>query len=301
MRSSCTVDKPKRALDLYVGLLGFEVVAKDEGGGPDPWGRLGQQCGPSRLLAKTGSRGGSIRLTEVDHAAARAGSMELPGPFAIDFYVRDLDDLVSRVDAQGFRLLSEPQDYVLFGQDFTVRECIFEGPAGISHTLVQYIPARHRCVLSDRPDLAVSEVVAIVHTVSQLAAPLATVVGELGAQVYFDQIYEGEVIERLLGLRPGTSFRMMLLRGQSRRNARLELIEIVGPASRIGGMAPVGRPPLILGCSVQSLPECIEQLRSTTPGQIAGPYESRYGSRRGLDRFGFRSAWGAAFEFWRRA
>lgn len=225
----CTPDAHS-AVELYVAGLGF-TLHSERRWPADPWRSLwGLENGEDPLvtdLVKEGAHGGGIRIVHAPELPVIASGRrpDVCGPYAWDFYVRDMAAAIDRIRALGWNFRSEPQRYRLFGQDFDVLECMLEGPQGLVHALVEYIPDRHRCVLSSRPDADVSEVIALVVVVPEVAAPLQVMVEGLSADVAMDEHFSGEEVERLLDLPTGSSFRMALMRGPTRRSARFELLE----------------------------------------------------------------------------
>jgi catechol 2,3-dioxygenase-like lactoylglutathione lyase family enzyme len=222
------------------------------------------------LLVKEGSTGGAIRLVSAPGSAPqRPRQMDTAGPFAIDFYVRGMHGLYTRLLDDGFSFRSQPQRYQLFGTTFEVEEVLLEGPEGFLHALVEYLPRQHRCVLGERPDHQVSEVVAQVTVTDDLDAGLALLRDGLGGQVYFDQEFSGAVVERLIDLPAGASFRAVIMRGPNRRNARMELMTTVGD----GGRAPLEHPPrLFPSIAVASLGDALDRVaQATTAVKVAGP------------------------------
>jgi catechol 2,3-dioxygenase-like lactoylglutathione lyase family enzyme len=225
----CTPEA-ERAVELYSVGLGFTVTSQRLWPA-DPWRRLwGLADGGDLLvtdLVKDGAHGGGIRVVETPELPVIEGGRlpDVCGPYAWDFYVRDMEHTTERVRSLGWRFRSEPQRYQLFGQHFEVLECMLEGPQGLLHAFVEYIPDRHRCVLGSVPEADVSEVIALVVVVPEVASPLRVMVDGLGADVAMDERFTGPEVERLLDLPVGSSFRMTLMRGPSRRSARFELLE----------------------------------------------------------------------------
>lgn len=277
-----------RDLRLYRDHLGFE----ERGGWSvgersvlhDLW-RL--PPGPLRLteLAKPGVDGGSLLVIEHPGLpAARPRSMALPGPFALDLYVRDLRGLVDRLIADGFAFLSDPVHYPLFGTDFSVDEVILRAPSGLVHALVEWLPDRHRCILGDRPDESVSEIVAVVTLTDDVDEGLVTMRDVLGGSVYLDTVFHGPPIERLLSLPEGTSVRAALLRGASRGNARYELmVTTPGLAPALGEEpeSPRSSPAAVPVVRVSSLEDAVAALEDAQEDVVGphitdvGPFEGR--------------------------
>jgi catechol 2,3-dioxygenase-like lactoylglutathione lyase family enzyme len=274
-----------RARRLYVDHFGFtpeDGVEVSDVALLRLWGCDGPMT--ATRLVKPGSTGGSIRLVcapGIQPARPRPQSrpqsrpqprqMDATGPFAIDFYVRGMRALHRRLRDDGYAFRSQPQRYQLFGTAFEVDEVLLEGPEGFLHALVEYLPRQHRCVLGERPDEQVSEVVAQVTVTDDLDAGLELLRDGLGGQVYFDQRFSGPVIERLIDLPSGASFRAVIMRGPERRNARMELMTQVGPGPDANG--GVRRPPrLFPSVGVPSLPHVLDRIAQTSAAiEVGGP------------------------------
>lgn len=293
----------KPLLDLYTGPLGFTLTEHADLPQPESWrARWGvTRSGPLHawVLGKPGSNGGWLRVVEDRSAPASRdlASISIAGPHALDFYVRDMSALHASMAADGARFRSPPQEYTLFGADFTVRECLLEAPLGLVHALVDYLPAQHRCVLSDDPAARVSEVAAVVQVVPDVDEALALLTGVLGASVYLDQTFSGPQIEQLMALPPGTQFRMALTRGPRRRNARLELIQQT-PASA-SPCQPAPEPTLVLGCAVDDVDALHARLSDGRLGRAGELFQLDGPGEQGPS-FGFRTSWGGVFEFFNR-
>lgn len=266
-----------RDLRLYREHLGFEERGRwavDEYSTLHDLWRLPPGALQVIELAKPAAAGGSLLL--VEHAGLPAPaprSMAVPGPFSLDLYVRDLPALVDELAADGFAFLSDPVRYQLFGADFEVDEVILRAPSGLVHALVEWIPDRHRCILSNRPDQRVSEIVAVVTLIDDIDAGLTTMRDVLGGSVYLDTAFHGPAIERLLSLPEGTAFRAVLLRGEARGNARYELMTTnsgLAPALGEAPESPRGLPAAVPFVRVTALDAALEALGDRN-GQVVGP------------------------------
>lgn len=259
------------AVSLYRDGLGFQVT-RDSMWPATPWRRLWNLPDGADLhvveLSKPRAHGGGIRIVSVPELPIVSGG-RLPnqlGPYAWDFYVRDMAAAVQRIQDLGWTFRSEPQRYPLFGQDFEVTEVMLEGPQGLLHALVEYIPNQHRCVLGVDETEETSEVIALVVVVADIAHPRAAMVDGLGADVAMDETFAGPEVERLLDLPVGSEFRMVLLRGPSRRSARFELLESIGGASQSSAI-----PHVIAPMPMPNLSDAISALRShgvEVPNQV---------------------------------
>lgn len=262
----CTPE-PESAIELYASGLGFTAQPPVEWSA-EPWRALwGLPPGGDLVvtdLVKEGAHGGGIRIVRSPELPVVSGGRrpDVCGPYAWDFYVRDMSRTIERVQALGWTLRSEPQRYRLFGQNFEVLECMLEGPQGLLHALVEYIPDRHRCVLGTNPSHEVSEVVATVFVVPAIAEPLTAMTLGLNSDVAMDEVFSGPEIETLLDLPAGSSFRMALMRGPSRRSARFELLECLIGARGI----TAGYPHVVAPIPVADPPAAASSVR----GHLAG-------------------------------
>ena len=286
-------------LGLYRDLFGFVETAAYVVVPPSPyhaaWG-LPEVELDVRDLIKPGAAGGGLRLVGCVDLPAPTSPRTLgrPGPFALDFYVRDLPALVDRLQANGHRLRSRPVRYELAGAGFEVDEVLLEAPLGFVHALVEYLPGRHRCVLGDDPSADVSEVVAAITVTDDVDEGLATLRDGLGGQVYFDAPFEGPAVEELIGLPAGTSFRAVLLRGPERRNARAELMAAVPDAGRREGTR--SHPYLALSCAVPDVDALADALSDPRHGELHGPFAPEAGPWGGRRAVVLWSRWGAVLE-----
>jgi catechol 2,3-dioxygenase-like lactoylglutathione lyase family enzyme len=260
----------ERALGLYRDHLGFTVAAEDvvtEERMLRGWGVESGSCTVVSLV-KTGAAGGHLRLVHDQGRSPVPGGrrMGTPGPFSIDFYVRDIGGLHDRLTAAGWTFRSPIQRYRLFGTDFEVEEALLEGPEGLLHAFVGYLPGQHRCILGADPESDVSEVVAAITLVDPFEDGLAVLRDVLGGEVYFDQVFSGGVIERMLDLPEGSAFRAVLLRGPSRANARAELM------APVDGEPPSPEVPAVrLRIDVEDLDDVLRRLTGAELAVVSGP------------------------------
>lgn len=258
----CTPEADK-AVELYSVGLGFTIASRDRWPA-DPWRKVwGLPDGDDlqvTSLVKDGAHGGGIRIVEAPELPVIHGGRrpDVCGAYAWDFYVRDMERTIDRITSLGWRFRSEPQRYQLFGQEFEVLECMLEAPQGLLHALVEYIPDRHRCVLGSNPQADVSEVIALVVVVPEIEAPLRVMVDGLGADIAMDERFTGSQIERLLDLPEGSSFRMTLMRGPTRRSARFELLECLSGYEGVTGSSPHVVAPM----PVADLTRAIDQIQA---------------------------------------
>lgn len=290
-------------LALYRDQLGFREVARADLDDPCYAELLELDgAGPlsAVLLGKPGSAGGWIRLVQAPGLppVAERRTMHRPGPFALDFYVRDLPERYAELVAAGHRFRSPPRSYELAGAGFAVDEVLLEAPEGFVHALVEYLPGRHRCVLGTAPDQTVSEVVAAVTVLDDVEEGLPLLRDVLGGQVYYDQRFGGADVTELIGLPGGSTFRVVMLRGPASRNARVELMERVDAPGQPTGQQ-TGHPRLLLGCRVPDLPALVRRLGADPRnGALHGPFTVANPIHGHATVASLRTPWGAFFEFW---
>ncbi len=221
-------------------------------------------------------------------------SMALPGPFALDFYVRDLAEKHAELVADGFSFLSEPVHYALFGTDFEVDEVMLRSPAGLVHALIEWKSDRHRCLLSENLGADVSELIALVMLTDDIDAGLRTVRDAFGATVYLDTVFHGPEIVELLSLPEGSSFRAALLRGPSRGNGRFELMATspgVTPALGEPSETPRAHPGAVPIVNITALDEVLERL-DASHGRVCGPLVVDDGPYAGMRSITLWPSWG---------
>ena len=290
-------------LPLYVDGLGFTVEGREDVADP-AWRRiwaLPTQPTRAMLLGKKGSDGGWLRLVEVPGlpVATAASRPDRVGAYALDFYVRDADEVEARLSALGWQFTSEPQNYPLPGTTAPVRERMLQqAPSGLLHAIVQYRPGQTRCVLS-RSEADVSEVVAAVFVAPVISEAAEFAEETLGARQYFNGRFEGEAIRQMLCLNPGEGFDAALFRGAGSRNARLEFGQVLASETpRDVDQAPAQDSifRVVAGCAVEDLDVLAQRLARASGGDSTGILTLADGHR----RLGFASKFGAAFDFWER-
>lgn len=288
-------------LHLYGDLLGFEDRGPEPVGGSwqEVWG-LPRAPSRARLLGKPGSAGGWIRLVEVPGlpTPGLTSRADRQGPLALDFYLRDPEVVERRLEAGGWRFLTEAVHYPLPGTELAVRERMLVQPvSGLLHATVLHRPRQTRCVLDQAPEQDTSEVVACVFVTDQFDRACAFVEEILGGRRYFTGRFDGPAVERMLDLGPGEGFRASLFRGPASRNARLEFAERREADAHTPGSEEW--PTVVAGCAVDDLDALAGLLADRTHGISTGvlTVETAAGQEH---RLGLRSAYGAAFEFWQR-
>ena len=212
---------------LYRDVLGFQLVDVDES--PDPGWReaLALPASPERidLLAKPGATGGAIALVQTPGLAdvGHPGSPGRRGPYALDFYARDMPDLERRLEEAGWGFTSEAVHYDLPGTDIPVRERMLIQPvSGLLHAIVQHRPMGTRSILGTVETEECSEVVAAVCLTPDLAPAREFATECLGGREYFHGAFQGPAVERMLDMGPGDRLDGALFRGPTSANARLE-------------------------------------------------------------------------------
>lgn len=284
--------------ELYADAMGFEVVEAGPVREPELWSRLWSLPLPpaeSVLLGKPGSKGGWIRLVSVPGLPSpdAAGAPDRPGPYALDFYLRDPAATEDAIEKRGWTFVGDPVGYLLPGTEHPVRERMLDqSRSGLRHAFVQYREGRTRCVLGERPDADVSEINAVVFATADLPGARTFVTDVLGGRIYFSDRFDGPAMERLLALAPGEGFDAVIARGPASRNARLEFIEHIAPAAP---RPPHASPRVVAGCAMDDLEALAARLATGEHGTSTGIVETVEGPQLGL-----RSRYGACFHFWRR-
>src|SRR5690606_39748302 len=146
------------------------------------------------LLGRLGSKGGWIRLVEVPGLPDPdpAGRPDRPGPYALDFCLRDPDATEEEVGGRGWGFVGDPVDHLLPGTGHPVRKRMLDQTvSGLLHTFVQYREGGTHCVLEERPEENASEVSAVVFATGDLPGARAFVENVLGGHVYFADRFGG--------------------------------------------------------------------------------------------------------------
>lgn len=294
------VAEMKTLQNLYEHLFGFTLISETELTDPNWQVLWGLPLPPTRtvLLAKPLSNGGWIRLVEVPGlpAASPAGRPDRPGPFALDFYLRDAQSSESRIETGGWNFRSPASFYNLPGTEIPVRERMLEQPiSGLVHASVQYRPKGTRCVLDQDENEVISEVVAVVHFTDRIEEAKRFASEVLGAQLYFEGDFDDPAVAEILSLNPGEGFCVALYRGPQSRNARLEFAELLPGGTRQQDSIPR----VISRCAIDDLERLAESLSPGEHGLSTGILfiDTPEGSSQ---RLGLRSRYGADFEFFER-
>lgn len=290
-----------QAIHLYVDHLGFQLGGWVEHSTDSVYSALwGLPAGRVRhqVLTKPGAAGGHLRIVEAPALSQQpAASLARPGPLSIDFYVRDLQGMFADLTRDGFSFTSPPVRYELFGTGFAVDEVLLRGPGGFLHALVDYLPNQHRCVLGHRMDQRSSEVVAAITATGDIEVALSTTRDVLGGRPYFDQIFRGPEIDAMLELQPGSAFRAVLLRGPTRRNARIELMTTVPDSGEDAFDSTRSHPGMALAWTVNDLSTTVDAVRRADPAAtVRGPVcgTGDLGHSRGVAVVA--TGWGAVLE-----
>lgn len=286
---------------LYTRSFGFTVM--EEAAIVDAsWGKVwGLQYAPVRslLLGKPQSNGGWIRLVEVPElpTASPAGRPDRVGPYALDFYHRNAEQAEALLEQNGWQFRSPAKHYLLPGTTIPVRERMLEQPiSGLVHASVQYRERGTRCVIDHDSSEESSEVVAVVIMTDLFTEATLFVRKVLQGNQYFTGVFNDPAVAEILALNPGEGFAAALFRGPQSRNARLEFAERIPGGNR--DRDPFPR--VIMSCATDRLETLQEQLSDGTHGVSTGIVEVSVPSGTS-HRIGFRSRYGADFEFYQRS
>lgn len=298
----CEVVLPVADLDgpvrLYRDLMGF-TVTRDVTHSPASSELAALWDLPTGItrevqLSKPGSSGGSLRLVEAPGlpAPTPAGRPDRPGPYALDFYLRDAARVEARLEEAGQEFVTEAVHYSLPGTEIPVRERMLVVPhAGLLHACVQYRPRGTRCVLDQVEREDTSEVVAVVFLTEAFEDARRFARDVLGGHEYYAGRFDGPAVEAMLSLSPGEGFAAALYRGPTSANARLEFGEAITPSDR--RRDPVHR--VIVRVEVDDLEALSAQLADGSHGRTTARLDVD-----GRERLGLVSRYGAVFDFTER-
>lgn len=221
------VPRAEPLVELYQQLLGFGIVADDAPGDPALAAMLGAERAPSRIvhLSRGAEAGGAIALVETGGGAPASTLTPpaRPGPYALDFYLRNAAATEDAMAAAGWQFTSPAVHYDLPGTSIPVRERMLIQPhSGLLHAMVQHRPTGTRSVLGHDEAGRASEVVAIVILTRDLDGARAFAGEVLGGHAYYNGVFAGPAMEEMLGFDPGFGLDASLYRGPESRNARLE-------------------------------------------------------------------------------
>ena len=217
------------ALDFWVGLLGFECVARAEGddlGLRDHWGVTDCQIARQALLRSPGAGEGAMHLVEWDVApeSVRAGAQVFDlCPKNLDIYVDDLPKRMAELVERGVVFRNEHYSEAVSPDGVHFREIHLAGHDDINIVLLQVIGSDTR--FPDSGFYGVGPLVCIVRDPESEKHFIDTI---LGLSMSHDNILEGPEIEAMIGLPAGCALEVSIWAEPGQVLGEVELVTYQG-------------------------------------------------------------------------
>ena len=217
------------ALDFWVGLLGFECVARAEGDDPglrDHWGVADCQIARQALVRSPGAGVGAMHLVEWDVVpeTVRAGAQVFDlCPKNLDIYVDDLPKRMAELADQGVVFRNEHYSEAVSPDGVHFREIHLAGHDDINIVLLQVIGSDTR--FPDSGFYGVGPLVCIVRNPEAEKHFIDTI---LGLSMTHDNILEGPEIEAMIGLPAGCALEVSIWAEAGQTLGEVELVTYQG-------------------------------------------------------------------------
>ena len=217
------------ALDFWVGLLGFECVARAEGddlGLRDHWGVADCQIARQALVRSPGAGVGAMHLVEWDVVpeTVRAGAQVFDlCPKNLDIYVDDLPKRMAELADRGVVFRNEHYSEAVSPDGVHFREIHLAGHDDINIVLLQVIGSDTR--FPDSGFYGVGPLVCIVRNPEAEKHFIDTI---LGLSMTHDNILEGPEIEAMIGLPAGCALEVSIWAEAGQTLGEVELVTYQG-------------------------------------------------------------------------
>ena len=217
------------ALDFWVGLLGFECVARAEGDDPglrDHWGVADCQIARQALVRSPGAGEGAMHLVEWDVVpeTVRAGAQVFDlCPKNLDIYVDDLPKRMAELADRGVVFRNEHYSEAVSPDGVHFREIHLAGHDDINIVLLQVIGSDTR--FPDSGFYGVGPLVCIVRNPEAEKHFIDTI---LGLSMTHDNILEGPEIEAMIGLPAGCALEVSIWAEAGQTLGEVELVTYQG-------------------------------------------------------------------------
>ena len=179
-----------------------------------------------QLVAPGASSGETWLLRFAGQRPQRLGypPIRVHGLFAIDVYVRDIDEAVIRIERAGARCAGKATWQVATpGGTLTVRQAKVDGPDDVSVVLVNPEKPRYTATWTHEPGAFATELTSVVVGSRDVEAS-KVFWGEagLGLPIIYDSVFSQPEMSRMCGIEEDSAFRMAFGVGES--TARLEIV-----------------------------------------------------------------------------
>ena len=217
------------ALDFWVGLLGFECVARAEGddlGLREHWAVTDRQVARQAMVRSAGAENGGMHLVEWDVAAesvrAEAQVFDLC-PKNLDIYVDDLPMRMAQLTEQGVVFRNEHYSEAVSPDGVHFREIHLAGHDDVNVVLLQVIGSD--TPIPESGFYGVGPLVCIVREPTEEKRFYEQVVG---LKLSHDNILAGPDIEQMIGLPAGCALEVSIWAEPGQPLGEVELVTYQG-------------------------------------------------------------------------
>lgn len=252
----CTVSDFTAHEALFAAALGWRAGSRRRLSAMDTAARFRVNAEAEIVqLQARGASSGEVWLARfAGTAPKRLGHppIRVRGFFAIDLYVRDLDEAVRRIELAGFACAGKATWQVATPTGtVTVRQAKIDGPDDVSLVLVNPREPRYTAAWAHEPAAFATELTSVVVGSPDVEASKAFWgEGGLGLPILYDSVFSQPGMSRMCGIEEDSAFRMAFGVGES--TARLEIVGRANdPHASVPSvdLAPRQRPGVSLGQS----------------------------------------------------
>lgn len=252
----CTVTDFAAHEALFCGVLGWRVESRRRLSARESHARLWVKAEAEvvQLAAPRASSGEVWLIRFRGTTPERLGHppIRVTGFFAIDLYVRDIDEAVRRIELAGFACAGKATWQVATpAGTVTVRQAKIDGPDDVTLVLVNPDAPRYTATWTHEPAAFATELTSVVVGSPDVEASKGFWgEGGLGLPVLYDSVFSQPEMSRMCGIEEDSAFRMAFGVGES--TARLEIVgRAKDPHASVpsADLAPRQRPGMSLGQS----------------------------------------------------
>lgn len=262
------------ALDLWVGKLGFEILARSEGSDPglaQLWSLQPADIARQAIVRTPGEQHGMLHLVQfVDpDPPVRAGAEVYDlVPKNLDIHARDLPARFAELKASGEVFRNDSPSEITTEGGLTFREIHMKGHDDTNIVLLE--SEGEQLPYSPQGFAGVGPVITIVPSAS---AEKAFYVDVLGLEILSENILNGPEIERMVGLPPGAGLDVSVLGHEEEHFGRIEIVDYQGVDGT--NLYPKARPKALGTLHVSYMSQDLKAVRSRLG--LAGVPITEYG------------------------
>jgi catechol 2,3-dioxygenase-like lactoylglutathione lyase family enzyme len=190
----------------------------------------------------------------------------------VDFMVSDFKRAHQVVASHGWEWRTAPQQYKLPGGQGETLEGHLKGPDGVILGIIQLIGLARSQYVEIADDVLFSEMATSSFLVPDLEQAVSFYCDGLGLQVAEDVTIKQAELQRLIGLPPGVSLRMVLLGSGQTKSGKIGLLKYEGIAgnSLADRATPPNRGAVMITFETEAIAQLYERLKSAG-GQCLSP------------------------------